>query len=126
MLNNIRKPVLLFAEDEEAVRTITESMLKMFGFEVITAVDGQDAIEKYESKKDQIDIVVLDMSMPRLSGRETFKYLHDKFPDLKIVIATGEVQEEVQDVLDAGAKGVILKPFSIKDILGELNQVLAE
>ena len=106
---------VLFVDDEDIVREMASEMIKELGYSVITARDGQEALEYYQMHSDDIDLVILDIIMPRLGGYECFKAMKAINPKLKAVASSGYVvNDEVRKMLDQGAMGFIKKPFSIK------------
>lgn len=116
---------VLIIEDEETVRDLACDLLKSRGYSVMIAEDGLGGLEVFRQHHTEIDLVVLDLLMPGPDGTEIFnqlKYIQSETP---VVIATGlrEVQE-VGQLLDSGAAGVILKPFAIEDFLSKIEKVL--
>lgn|GEM_PF-5860374 len=116
---------VLVIEDEETVRDLACDLLKSRGYNVMTAKDGLEGLEVFGRSHQDVDLVVLDLLMPGPDGTEIFNQLKYIQPETPIVIATGlrEVQE-VGQLLDSGAAGVILKPFAIKDFLSKIEKVL--
>ncbi|MEL6821696.1 MAG: response regulator, partial [Calditrichota bacterium] len=116
---------VLVIEDEETVRDLACDLLKSRGYSVMVAEDGLGGLEVFRQHHHEIDLVVLDLLMPGPDGTEIFNQLKYIQSDIPIVIATGlrEVQE-VGQLLDSGADGVILKPFAIEDFLSKIEKVL--
>ncbi len=117
---------ILLVDDEDTVRDTTQSMLEVAGFEVGAAVDGLDALEKYQVDINRFKVVLLDMSMPRLSGPETLRRLHEIDPNVKVIISTGSCleEEEIEHVLKNGASAAIQKPFRLMELVNKINSVL--
>jgi len=112
---------ILLAEDEAAVRETSSAMLHALGFDVLTATDGQDAVDQYRARGDQIDLVLLDMTMPRLSGEEALAQLRALDPAVKLVVASGHGETDLARRLgDAPVLAAIQKPYT----LDTLRQVL--
>lgn len=80
---------ILLAEDEQLVRTLAKSVLEEFGYKVIEAADGADAVDKFQKHADQIQLVVLDVIMPRLNGRQTFDSIRAIRPDIRALFMSG-------------------------------------
>jgi PAS domain S-box-containing protein len=80
---------VLLVEDEEMIRNMTTSMLTRMGFKVLEAIDGVDAVEIFQKHQDEIDVVVSDLTMPRMDGWETLAALRRIRPDLPVILATG-------------------------------------
>jgi two-component system, cell cycle sensor histidine kinase and response regulator CckA len=80
---------VLVAEDDASIRQLIESILTKYGYTVIFANDGVDAVEKFEANCDKIDIVVMDMIMPRKSGKEAYAEIKEMRPDVKVLFMSG-------------------------------------
>lgn len=114
---------ILVVDDEEVVRELVTDMLETLGYEVITAVDGQEAIEQYREKKNEIDLILLDMIMPRLGGKDCFMELKRMNPEVRAVLSTGYSRDgAAQEILDQGMMGFIQKPYRIN----QLSEVVSE
>ena len=127
---------ILIVDDQEMVRSLIADLLTDLHYEVITAGDGQDAIALYKKMTDDakaqdrpghpIDLVILDMILPRLDGKETFDRLREINPDVRVILSSGyDVDERAKDVLDHGALGFIQKPYHIEALLAMIRNVLA-
>ena len=118
---------ILLVDDEEPVRETTEAMLEVCGYQVETASNGIEALEIYRLKKDNIDVVLLDMSMPKISGRETLVKLLEINPSVKVIISSGyDIDGPVKELIDMGAKTALQKPFRMQDLIELLNKVLKD
>jgi CheY-like chemotaxis protein len=103
---------ILVVDDEEAVREVTADLLKDLGYDVATAVDGVDAVEYYTRHADEIDLILVDLVMPRMGGRECFRALKELNPDVRAVLCTGYgFNIAAQELLDEGILDFISKPF---------------
>jgi PAS domain S-box-containing protein len=83
------KETVLFADDEELIRELGRQVLEMHGYTVILADDGLQAIERFESNRGAIDLVVLDLSMPRRSGLEVLRAIRETDPGVKVILSSG-------------------------------------
>jgi two-component system, OmpR family, response regulator RpaB len=115
---------LLIAEDDERTREALSSSLRAAGYTVIVAADGQAALDEFEAASDQIDLVILDVLMPRLSGFEVCQALRAK-SDVPIVIATvlSSAADRITG-LEMGANDYIVKPFSTKELIARIRSIL--
>lgn len=114
---------ILLIDDEESVRDFTAKMLHKLGYTVSTCHDGQQAVEFFKTNHKEIDLVLLDMVMPRLDGFDTFHELRAIAPDIKILICSGFSQNEtVSSLVDSGALGFIGKPFRIDTLSQNIAQ----
>jgi two-component system, cell cycle sensor histidine kinase and response regulator CckA len=118
---------LLLVDDEEEVRSVTSLMLQQAGFAPELAVDGREAVEKFQASPNQYRAVLLDLTMPRLDGVETLKELRRIHPEARILLMSGFSPKEVIERFDRdGPDGFIQKPFTAKDLLEALRCVLEE
>lgn len=113
---------ILVAEDESAIREFIVINLNRAGYEVIEAIDGQDAYEKYQAESESIGIAVLDIMMPRMDGLELCKKLRSSNNNLGIVMLTAKTQEmdKVTGLL-LGADDYITKPFSPSEFTARVD-----
>ncbi len=114
--------MILVVDDEEIIRYLLSEMLRELGFEVLTAEDGIEGVDIYRDYATEVDIVLIDMIMPRMNGKETFLEMKKINPNVKAILSTGFTKDEtVQEALDNGIAGFIQKPYRVD----ELSQVLA-
>jgi PAS domain S-box-containing protein len=113
---------ILIADDEEIVREFTAKLLRRQGHSVLTATDGSEAVDCYRRSWPDIDLVILDMNMPKMNGRDAFAAMRVINPQLRAILATGySLDGDVQGMLEDGVLAYIHKPFRIQD----LNQQVA-
>ncbi len=117
---------VLVAEDEEMVRELMERMLGRLGYRAILARNGAEALRIFQDHADEIFAVVADMLMPRMSGLELFRRLHEIRPTLPVILTTGFADsEEVEDLRKQGLHGVLQKPFRMADLADLLMSIPA-
>jgi PAS domain S-box-containing protein len=105
-------------EDEEALRNAVSQMLRKRGFTVIEAGDGRAAVEFLRTNASEIDVVLLDMTLPGMSGREVYDALQGIRPDLKVVITTAYSEDTALTTLGGQrTSGYIQKPYQFDDLL---------
>ncbi|MEK6656877.1 MAG: ATP-binding protein, partial [Nitrospirota bacterium] len=116
---------ILLAEDELEVRRLVKTVLEEFGYKVIEAVDGEDAINRFTENKDRIDIVILDVIMPKKNGREAYNELKNIKPDIKTIFISGYTEDIIkrEDIFEMGLN-FIAKPVSPSDLLEKIREVL--
>jgi len=114
---------ILVVDDEEDLRLSLKFKLKSAGFDVDTAADGEEALEKLRVK--QADVVLLDISMPRMSGIEALTIIRQKYPQTEIIMLTGmqDVKTAVE-CMDKGAFYYVTKPYYDGDLLGLIERAL--
>lgn len=116
---------ILVVDDEESVRGMAEDMLEVLGYNVLTAEDGRSAVNIYKEKKNEIDLVILDMIMPVMAGKETYRALRKIAPDVKVLLASGYSENDnTREILDEGALGFVQKPFGIQELSKTLSETL--
>ena len=119
------KEMILVVEDEEMLRSLVREVLTRAGYGVMEAVDGEEGVEVFRQHFASIDLVLLDLGLPKLSGDEVFAALRTIRPNVRVVFSTGYVkQEKTEELLGLGALGVVHKPFTVSDMLATIRQVL--
>jgi signal transduction histidine kinase/CheY-like chemotaxis protein len=118
---------ILVAEDDAAVRGMIESVLRDFGYTVITAVDGADAVEKYRANSGSIQLLLLDLVMPHKSGREAFDEIVAITPGVSVLFASGYSPDIVRDKASLlAAAEIIYKPVTPGELLRKIRGMLDE
>ena len=115
---------VLLAEDEEDVRNIAKTILQEFGYRVIAAVDGEDAYSKFMEHKDSIDLLILDIVMPRKAGNEVYEMIKSVKPDMKVIFTSGYPSDLVRSKGLAGSRDFISKPVSPSEFLKKVREVI--
>jgi PAS domain S-box-containing protein len=116
---------VLVVDDEEVILNMVETVLRKEGYTVVTARNGQDAVNLAQDLDGSIDVIVLDMGMPVLDGPKAFPLLMKARPDAKIIVCSGyDVNGDCQLLLDNGAVAFIKKPFQLNDLLREIRQAV--
>lgn len=116
---------VLLVDDEDLVRSTAEFSLKHLGFKVITAVDGEDALVKFKEHQDQIDIVILDMIMPKLNGEECFQEIVAIKPQMKVLFCSGFTRDiSVSKLKGTGTHLFIQKPYSLAELSEKIYELL--
>jgi PAS domain S-box-containing protein len=120
-----RSGTILVVDDEETVRTVAGRMLERAGYEVITAVDGRHAVEVFEKEHERIAAVLLDMTMPRLNGEETFRELRRIDGEVKVVFSSGFDEQDAAGRFSAENLTFIQKPYDLTGLLAVFRSILA-
>ena len=116
---------VLLVDDDDSVRDLGERILQMFGYTVITAPDGESAMQIYREGKDRIDLVILDLIMPGMGGAQCLQKLLEMNPQAKVVIASGySAKGETERAAKSGAKAFINKPYNAQQMLKVVREVL--
>jgi PAS domain S-box-containing protein len=116
---------ILIAEDDNDVRQITANLLAEFGYKVIEAADGEEAISRFVSNKNAVGVVLLDVIMPKKNGKEAYEEMKKAMPDLKALFMSGYTEDIIQKkgLLDEGMN-FISKPASPFLILRKVRELL--
>lgn len=116
---------ILLVDDEETIRAIGSDMLRELGFDVVCAEDGEKALEIFRHKRDEISLVLLDLTMPHMSGDETFRELRRIDAQVRVVMSSGFSEQEVtQKFLGKGLSDFIQKPYTLQSLKEKLRRIL--
>ncbi|MBE9573056.1 MAG: response regulator, partial [Proteobacteria bacterium] len=116
---------ILLVDDEKSIIDIGRDILGQYGYTIITAESGEEAVEVYKREGDRIDLVVLDLGMPGMGGHKCMEELLGINPEAKVIIASGySPSGKAQDTLKAGAAGFIGKPYQLASMLKKVREVL--
>ena len=123
-LSPARCPLIMVVDDEPAVRGFYEKILTPSGVQVVTACDGMEALE-HLSKKPLPNLIILDLTMPKLGGLETLKRLRQDFPTLPVILASGFSQNSIDPRELPQFQGFLKKPFTASQLHDSLLSALA-
>jgi two-component system, cell cycle sensor histidine kinase and response regulator CckA len=116
---------ILIVDDEKPVLDVGAEMLKDIGYKVFTAQNGLTAIETYKAHEDEIDLVILDMTMPHLGGGQIFDLLRQINPTIAVLLSSGySIEGRAADIINRGCNGFIQKPFSMEDIADKIKSII--
>ncbi|MFO0949016.1 MAG: ATP-binding protein, partial [Planctomycetota bacterium] len=116
---------VLVVDDEESIRMVTTKTLERFGFRVLLAADGQQGVDCFREHADEITLVILDMTMPNMSGDEAFRVIRGIRPDARVILSSGFTEQEATDRFQGeGLAGFIQKPYRPTDLLDKVREVL--
>lgn len=120
-----REETVLVVDDEEMVLEAMENILERLGYKVLIAGHGLEALERYRSCREGIDLVIMDLHMPGMSGRETISELMKLDPELKILVFSGFFQKRlVRELRAQGLVHLLRKPFTLEEVAREVRTVL--
>jgi two-component system, cell cycle sensor histidine kinase and response regulator CckA len=121
---NIPQTILL-VEDEDMLRELGVSILESEGFRVLAAQDGVEAVALFETHSDEIGIVVCDLGLPRLGGREAFLKMKESRPGVRAIVASGYLEPAIRsEMLKAGVIDTIQKPYDFNDLLAKIRSII--
>ena len=126
LVKSKRNETILIVDDESTILNMVENMLVRLGYNVLPAQDGKTALKIFEEKKDLVDLVILDVSMPGMDGFMCFKELISIKPSQKIYFASGHNMSSMESkMFDLGAAGVLQKPYSFKILASTMEKALS-
>ena len=116
---------VLVIEDERLMRRLLQRILSSENTSVLLAADGQEAVDIYRNHKREINVVLLDLGLPKVSGWEVFKNLKQENPDVCIVVASGYMEPDLKNRMhDAGVEHFIEKPYKLDQLVETLHGVM--
>jgi PAS domain S-box-containing protein len=121
------RETVLLVDDEDKIREVCSDGLKLLGYSVITARSGEEAVDIYRKMALEIDVIVLDMIMPGLSGKETYLHLKQIDPNVRVLIASGfSSAKGGADEVNGERCPMIQKPFRIEELSMKIQQLMSE
>jgi len=116
---------ILVAEDDSSILELAESVLGEFGYKVIPACDGLDAVDKFKANLEKVDIIIMDMVMPKMSGREAYEEIRKHRPEVKVLFISGYSPHLLHNrgFIDS-SEDVLIKPFHPLDLIRKVRAML--
>jgi len=119
------KETVLLIDDEDMIIEVGEEILKSLGYKVMIARSGKEAIEIYKENKDKIDMVIMDMIMPEMSGGKTYDLLKEINPNIKVLLSSGySINGQATEIMERGCDGFIQKPFNMEQLSRKMREIL--
>ena len=118
------KGTILIIDDEEEVLETSRLALEYLGYKVLTVNTGMEAISIVETAVEDIDLAILDIGLPDIPGDKVCQRIQELRPNIKVVVSTGHMVEDINDDLKIKAQGIIQKPFSMSEMAMKLKEVL--
>lgn len=116
---------VLFIDDEPNIIEIGRDLIQSLGYNVLTAVNGDEALARFRQHRGSIDLVILDVVMPGMSGGELLEALKALDPNVRVLLCSGySLNRQVREILQQGCHGFIQKPFKIRQLADELRSIL--
>jgi signal transduction histidine kinase len=123
---DIGSGTILLIDDEQSALSVNAEILQQLGYRICQASSGQQAVDIFKERED-IDLVILDMIMPGMSGRKTFEFLKEINPDIRIILLTGYSRnEEAEFIMKQGCCGFFQKPFDTSQLSRAIKRILRE
>ena len=116
---------ILLVDDEELILDVGKGILEKLGYHTLVANSGEEAIEIYRENQNRIALVILDLIMPKMNGRDTYERLKEINPQIKILLSSGySLDGAARDMLKGSADGFIQKPFDVKILSCNIRKLL--
>ncbi len=121
------KGAVLLVDDEEAIRNTGKRILERKGFEVILAADGRECVQKFSEHRNKIFAVILDLTMPVMSGEEAYRELSKIDPNVRVILSSGYSENDATGrFVGQGLTGFIQKPYRPTDLAEKIREVMEE
>ena len=118
---------VLIVDDEEGVRSVARKTLETVGFTVMTAEDGRAGVQMFRTHADEIKAVLLDMTMPDISGEEVFRAIRTIRPEVRVILSSGyNEQETIRQFQGRGLAGFIQKPYQPMKLIEKVREILTQ
>jgi CheY-like chemotaxis protein len=118
---------VLVVDDEEIVRDLAGMALESLGLEVLFAQDGLEAVAVVERQGHQVDLVLMDLTMPRMDGAEAFRIIRALQPRLPVILTSGYTEaESLRGMEGLQPEAFLQKPFRVPDLQAEVGRMLAQ
>lgn len=118
---------ILLVEDEEMLRDLGVEILEREGYRVLPAKDGVEAVELFSANRDDIGLVVCDLGLPRLGGRDAFMKMKEIKPSVRAIVASGYLEPSIRsEILKAGVVDTIQKPYDFREMIEKIHSVIGK
>jgi PAS domain S-box-containing protein len=122
---SVQRGTVLVVEDEQPMIRLLSDVLQKAGYSTLVAMDGEEAMGLFHRHRDKIDLVLLDLNLPKADGAEVIRALKSQKPEVYIIVASGYLEPEMKEqLLQTGVKDYIHKPYSIDQVLQKLDSVI--
>ncbi|MEZ4529329.1 MAG: response regulator [Desulfobacterales bacterium] len=116
---------ILVIEDEEMVLEVAHAMIERMGYAVLSAANGAEAVRVAEQHRGKIHLAILDLGLPDMEGKEVYSHLIRLRPEMRIIVCSGDSAEGTpREIMKAGARGFIQKPYNYDSLLNVITKVL--
>lgn len=120
-----QEKTILLIDDEEIVINISELMLKRLGHRVLKAHSGYEGLQLFKENKSKIDLIISDLEMPKMNGKEVMDKLRKIDPQIKVMLSSGGLTDtDEQTVTNKGFNGFLKKPYSMNTLCEKMSEIL--
>ncbi|MEX0965590.1 MAG: response regulator [Pseudohongiellaceae bacterium] len=122
-MNNSTGPILVI-DDERDICELVQLSLEGLGFEVLVRYSGEEGLELIKQRGSEVQLILLDLAMPGLSGIDTLARIRMDLPDVPVIVMSGYVTDK-SEAAALGASGILQKPFLLNDVEAQVKRILA-
>jgi CheY-like chemotaxis protein len=116
---------ILLIDDEEIVINISEMMLKRLGYRVLKAHNGYEGLQLFEENKSKIDLIISDLEMPKMNGKEVMDKIREIDPQIKVMLSSGALTDaDEKNVMNKGFNGFIKKPYNMNTLYKKMAEII--
>ena len=114
---------ILLIDDEEMVIEISEMMLQKLGYKVLKAQDGHEGLQLFETNKTEIDLIISDLEMPEMNGKEVLDKLREIDPQIKVMLSSGAlIDTDERSIINEGFDGFLKKPYNMTTLSEKMSE----
>ena len=117
---------ILMVEDQDIVRRMTVRILQALGYSIMEAANGREGYEIFSDRNEEIDLVILDLTMPEMSGTDLLKKMKEINPTLKVIITSGYPRDKLVNELVRQGAGFLQKPFPVEELADTIRKLFDE
>ena len=123
--SSAQEKTILLIDDEETVINISEMMLKRLGYRVLKAHSGYEGLKLFEENKSTIDLIISDLEMPKMNGKEVMDKLREIDPQIKVILSSGALTNaDEKNVVNKGFNGFIKKPYNMNTLCEKMAEII--
>ena len=120
-----QEKTILLIDDEEMVINISEMMLKRLGYRVLKAHSGYEGLQQFEENKSEIDLIISDLEMPKMNGKEVMDKIREINPQIKVMLSSGALTDaDEKNVINKGFNGFIKKPYNLNTLYKKMAEII--
>lgn len=114
---------VLLAEDELSMLYLLEKLFVRRGYQILKATNGQEALDIYQRHKDEIAVILLDMGLPKVSGRDVLHKIRSENPDVKVIVTSGYIEPEIKLEIEGAYVRFLPKPYTPDGVFDALQSL---
>jgi CheY-like chemotaxis protein len=115
---------VLLTEDEPSMLFLLEKLFVRRGYQVLKATNGQEALDIYQQHKDDIAVILLDMGLPKISGRDVLHKIRSENPDVKVIVTSGYIEPEMKSEIEDARVKFLQKPYTPDSVFNALQSLV--